>query len=82
MKAVLVATEPVQVEQICLLGRWPFAFVLFGMFLEKWMALRDQLQQQLTQAEQSRRGLLEAVLQEALAGRLPERPEERHAAIA
>jgi hypothetical protein len=52
------------------------------MFLEKWMALRDQLQQQLTQAEQSRRGLLEAVLQEALAGRLPERPEERHAAIA
>ena len=28
------------------------------------------------------RGLLEAVLQEALAGRLPERPEESHAVIA
>jgi hypothetical protein len=36
---------------------------------------------QLSQAEQGRRGLLEAVLREALAGRLPERPEERHAAL-
>jgi type I restriction enzyme S subunit len=32
------------------------------------MALCDQLEQQLSQAEQSRRGLLEAVLREALAG--------------
>ncbi len=30
------------------------------------MALCDQLEQQLSQAEQSRRGLLEAVLQELL----------------
>ncbi len=44
--------------------------------------LCDHLEQQLSQGEESRRGLLEAVLQEALAGRLPERPEERHAAIA
>jgi type I restriction enzyme S subunit len=50
--------------------------------VDELMALCDQLEQQLSQAEQSRRGLLEAVLQEALAGRLPERPEERHAAIA
>ncbi|MCS5700253.1 hypothetical protein NZK32_14525 [Cyanobium sp. FGCU-52] len=39
--------------------------------------LCDQLEHQLSQAEQSRRELLEA-----LEGRLPERPEERHAAIA
>jgi type I restriction enzyme S subunit len=45
------------------------------------MALCDQLEQQLSQGEESRRGLLEAVLREALAGRLPERPEERHAAL-
>jgi hypothetical protein len=32
------------------------------------MALCDQLEQQLSQAEQGRRGLLEAVLREALAG--------------
>jgi hypothetical protein len=43
--------------------------------------LRDQLQQQLTQAEQRQRGLLEVVLREALAGRLPERPERSHAAV-
>jgi type I restriction enzyme S subunit len=50
--------------------------------VDELMALCDQLEQQLSQGEESRRGLLEAVLQEALAGRLPERPEERHAAIA
>jgi type I restriction enzyme S subunit len=35
--------------------------------VDELMALCDQLEQQLSQAEQSRRGLLEAVLQEALA---------------
>jgi type I restriction enzyme S subunit len=50
--------------------------------VEQLMTLCDQLEQQLSQAEQSRRGLLEAVLREALVGRLPERTEERHAAIA
>jgi type I restriction enzyme S subunit len=45
------------------------------------MALCDQLEQQLSQGEQSRRRLLEAVLQEALAGRLPERPEQSDAAL-
>ena len=50
--------------------------------VDELMALCDQLEQQLSQAEQGRRGLLEAVLREALVGRLPERPEERHAAIA
>jgi type I restriction enzyme S subunit len=45
------------------------------------MALCDQLEQQLSQAEQSRRGLLEAVLQEALAGRLAERPDQSHAPL-
>jgi type I restriction enzyme S subunit len=39
--------------------------------IDELMALCDQLEQQLSQAEQSRRGLLEAVLQEALTG--PER---------
>jgi restriction endonuclease S subunit len=50
--------------------------------VDELMALCDQLEQQLSQAEQSRRGLLETVLREALVGRLPERPEGRHAAIA
>ncbi len=36
------------------------------MAVEKLMALCDQLEQQLSQAEHSRRGLLEAVLREAL----------------
>jgi type I restriction enzyme S subunit len=49
--------------------------------VDELMALCDQLEQQLSQAEQSRRRLLEAVLEEALVGRLPERSEERHAAI-
>ena len=49
--------------------------------VDELMALCDQLEQQLSQAEQSRHGLLEAVLREALAGRLPDRPEERHAAL-
>jgi type I restriction enzyme S subunit len=49
--------------------------------VDELMALCDQLEQQLSQAEQSRRGLLEAVLREALAGRLPERPEQSHAAF-
>jgi len=39
--------------------------------VDELMALCDQLEQQLRQAEQTRRGLLEAVLQEALTG--PER---------
>lgn len=34
--------------------------------VDELMALCDQLEQQLSQAEQSRRGLLEAVLQEVL----------------
>jgi type I restriction enzyme S subunit len=34
--------------------------------VDELMALCDQLEQQLSQAEQSRRGLLEAVLQELL----------------
>jgi hypothetical protein len=81
VKVVFVATELVQVEQVSLLGRWPFAFVLSGMFLEQRIALCDPLEQPLSQAEQSRRGLLEAVLQEALAGRLDAK-EESHADIA
>jgi hypothetical protein len=71
VKAVLEATELVQVEQVCLLGRWPFAFVLSWMFLEKLMALCDQLEQQLNQADQQRRRLLEAVLAEALQSSKP-----------
>ena len=35
--------------------------------VDELMALCDQLEQQLSQAEQGRRGLLEAVLREALA---------------
>lgn len=35
------------------------------------MAFSDQLEQQLSQAEQTRLGTLEAVLQEALAERMP-----------
>jgi type I restriction enzyme S subunit len=46
------------------------------------MALCDQLEQQLNQADQQRRRLLEAVLAEALGGRLPTGQEESHAAIA
>ncbi len=49
--------------------------------VDELMVLCDQLEQQLSQAEQSRRGLLEAVQREALAGRLPERPESSHAAL-
>ncbi|MCX5952731.1 MAG: restriction endonuclease subunit S [Cyanobacteria bacterium] len=46
------------------------------------MALCDQLEQQLCQADQQRRRLLEAVLAEALGGRLPTAQEESHAAVA
>jgi len=46
------------------------------------LALCDQLEQQLSQADQQRRRLLEAVLAEALGGRLPTAQEESHAAIA
>jgi type I restriction enzyme S subunit len=49
--------------------------------VDELMAVCDQLEQQLSQAEQNRRGLLEVVLREALAGRLLERSEERHAAL-
>ena len=45
------------------------------------MALCDQLEQQLSQADQQRRPLLEAVLTEALEGRLPTE-EESHATVA
>ena len=45
------------------------------------MALCDQLEQQLSQADQQRRRLLEAVLAEALGGRLPTE-EESHATVA
>jgi type I restriction enzyme S subunit len=38
--------------------------------VDELMALCDQLEQQLSQAEQGRRGLLEAVLREALAGEI------------
>jgi single-stranded DNA-specific DHH superfamily exonuclease len=41
------------------------------MFLEKLMALCDQLEQQLNQADQQRRRLLEAVLAEALQSSKP-----------
>ena len=46
------------------------------------MALCDQLEQQLSQADQQRRRLLEALLAEAFGGRLPIEQEESHAAIA
>ena len=45
------------------------------------MALCDQLEQQLSQADQQRRRLLEALLAEALGGRLPTE-EESHATVA
>ena len=50
--------------------------------VDELMALCDQLEQQLSQADQQRRRLLEAVLTEALGGRLPTEQEESHAAIA
>jgi len=50
--------------------------------VDELMALCDQLEQQLNQADQQRRRLLEAVLAEALGGRLPTEQEENHAAIA
>jgi type I restriction enzyme S subunit len=48
--------------------------------VDELMALCDQLEQQLNAGEQLSRKLLEAVVQEALEGRLPERPEQSHAA--
>ena len=45
-------------------------------------ALCDQLEQQINQADQQRRRLLEAVLAEALGGRLPTAQKESHAAVA
>jgi type I restriction enzyme S subunit len=50
--------------------------------VDELMALCDQLEQQLSQADQQRRRLLEAVLAEALGGRLPTEQEDSHAAIA
>ena len=50
--------------------------------VDELMALCDQLELQLNQADQQRRRLLEAVLAEALGGRLPTEQEENHAAIA
>jgi type I restriction enzyme S subunit len=50
--------------------------------VDELMALCDQLEQQLSQADQQRRRLLEAVLAEALGGRLSTEQEESHAAIA
>jgi hypothetical protein len=50
--------------------------------VDELMALCDQLEQQLSQADQQSRRLLEAVLAEALGGRLPTGQEESHAAIA
>jgi type I restriction enzyme S subunit len=50
--------------------------------VDELMALCVQLEQQLSQADQQRRRLLEAVLAEALGGRLPTEQEESHAAIA
>jgi len=55
--------------------------VCFAAVRPDLMALCDQLEQQLSQAEQQRRRLLEAVLAEALGGRLTVE-EESHAAIA
>jgi type I restriction enzyme S subunit len=49
--------------------------------VDKLMALCDQLEQQLSQADQQRRRLLEAVLAEALVARLSAE-EESHARIA
>jgi len=45
------------------------------------MALCDQLEQQLSQADQQRRRLLEAVLAEALGGRLTAE-DDSHATVA
>ena len=50
--------------------------------VDELMALCDQLEQQLSQADQQRRRLLEAVLAEALGGKLPTEQEESHAAVA
>ena len=50
--------------------------------VDELMALCDQLEQQLSQADQQRLRLLEAVLAEALGGRLPTEQEDSHAAIA
>jgi type I restriction enzyme S subunit len=50
--------------------------------VDELMALCDQLEQQLSQADQQRMRLLEAVLAEALGGRLPTEQEESHAVIA
>jgi hypothetical protein len=49
--------------------------------VDELMALCDQLEQQLSQADQQRRRLLEAVLAEALGGRLSVE-EESHANVA
>jgi type I restriction enzyme S subunit len=49
--------------------------------IDELMALCDQLEQQLNQADQQRRRLLEALLAEALGGRLPTE-EESHATVA
>jgi hypothetical protein len=49
--------------------------------LSKLMALCDHLEQQLSQADQQRRRVLEALLAEALVGRLSAK-EESHADIA
>jgi type I restriction enzyme S subunit len=49
--------------------------------VDELMALCDQLEQQLNQADQQRRRLLEALLAEALGGRLPTE-EESHATVA
>jgi type I restriction enzyme S subunit len=50
--------------------------------VDELMALCDQLEQQLSQADQQRRRLLEALLAEALVGRLTTEQKESHAAIA
>ena len=50
--------------------------------VDELMALCDRLEQRLSQADQQRRRLLEAVLAEALGGRLPTAQEESNAAIA
>jgi type I restriction enzyme S subunit len=50
--------------------------------VDELMALCVQLEQQLSQADQQRRRLLEAVLAEALGGRLPTEQEESHATVA
>ena len=64
----MCSSDLVYSVRVYLLGRWASKFDCFKMAVEKLMALCDQLEQQLSQAEQSRRGLLEAVLREALVG--------------